>query len=90
MFLAAIGRFVHGAIVGQESPFPSPADGLYLIGYLLFLVGAIQFLRAREIQPDRDGWIDAFIVGAAFAVLEWVVVILPYLQRTTHPCRLEC
>ena len=85
MFLAAIGRFIHGIIIGAGSPFPSPADGLYLVGYLLFLVGAIQFLRARETQPDRDGWIDALIVGAAFAVLEWVVILLPYLQRTDAP-----
>ena len=85
MFLAAIGRFVHGIIIGTGSPFPSPADGLYLVGYILFLVGAIQFLRARETQPDRDGWIDALIVGAAFAVLEWVVILLPYLQRTDAP-----
>jgi diguanylate cyclase (GGDEF)-like protein/PAS domain S-box-containing protein len=82
MFGAAIVRYVHGEMIDQSGPLPSPADALFLSGYLLFLTAALQFLRARSTQPDRDGWIDAFIAAGAFGVLEWIIVILPYLQRS--------
>jgi diguanylate cyclase (GGDEF)-like protein/PAS domain S-box-containing protein len=85
MYVAALVRFVHGLLVNQEGPLPSPADALYLMGYASFAYGAFQFLRARSKRPDRDGWLDALIVSVAFVVLEWTIVILPYLQNTDVP-----
>src|SRR4029453_366661 len=51
MYAAALVRFVHGALIGEDGPLPSPADALYLLGYALFLSAAVQFLRARDKQP---------------------------------------
>jgi len=81
MYAAALVRFIHGLLIDQEGPLPSPADVLYLAGYASFAYGAFQFLRARSTRPDRDGWLDAVIVSVAFVVLEWSIVILPYLQN---------
>ncbi len=85
MYIAALVRFVHGVLIDAPGPLPSPADALYLTGYALFATGAFQFLRARSTRPDRDGWFDAVIASVAFMMLEWTIVILPYLQSAEVP-----
>src|SRR5215212_3514023 len=48
MYAAAVVRLVHGLLIGQSGPLPSPGDLLYLLGYASFAYGAFEFLRARS------------------------------------------
>lgn len=78
--LGALVRFAHGAITGAVDPLPSPADGIFLVAYALFILGGVRFYRYRVREPEHDGWLDAFIVAAAIGSLVWDVLLVPYLR----------
>lgn len=79
-FLGAITRFAHGRITGAADPLPSPADALFVIGYLLFILGGVRFYRYRVRERDPDGWLDSFILAAAVGFMVWDVLLIPYLR----------
>ena len=62
------------------SPFPSPADALYLTSYALIAAGFWCFVRARRGQGDREGVIDSLIFTVGFALLAWVLLMRPGLE----------
>lgn len=82
-FFGAITRFAHGTITGATDPLPSPADALFVVGYLLFILGGIRFYRYRVRERDPDGWLDAFILAAAVGFMVWDVLLIPYLRDTS-------
>jgi signal transduction histidine kinase len=59
----------------REAPVPSAADVLYLIGYPLLAVGL--GLLIRRVDPARRlaGLLDAAILCAGFALVQWVFLI---------------
>ena len=63
--------------VAGTSPFPSPADALYLIAYPLIVVGLVVLIRARKRGLDIAGLIDSGIVTVALGLLSWVVLASP-------------
>jgi diguanylate cyclase (GGDEF)-like protein/PAS domain S-box-containing protein len=66
-----------------ETPFPSPADGLYLIAYPLLFIGLAVLVRRHAPEADPFGFIDAVIVTTAFGLFVWSFVIDPYLADET-------
>ena len=79
IFAGAVGRVVHGTIIGVEQPLPSPGDILLVAGYGAFILGALEFLRRRSgAIRDWDSWLDALIVTAAIGVVVWVLLLEPY------------
>ena len=54
-----------------DQPFPSPADALYLAGYVLLAVGLGVLIRARGEGTDRAAMIDALIIAIGVGVLAW-------------------
>ncbi|MCB1258514.1 MAG: hypothetical protein KDB26_15490, partial [Microthrixaceae bacterium] len=77
-----IGRVIHGAIVGQEFPFPSPADALTLLTYPVFIFAILRIVKQRVGYITIDLTIDALVAGAAAAVVQWTLLIRPILQMT--------
>jgi diguanylate cyclase (GGDEF)-like protein len=65
----------------EVDPFPSPADGLYLLGYPLLAAGLLLLVRNRARDTDRAGLIDASIVATGVALLAWVYVIAPLTRE---------
>ena len=61
---------VYQSIYGDQ-PFPSPADALYLVGYVLLVGGLAVLIRARGEGADRGALIDALIVAIGLGVLAW-------------------
>jgi diguanylate cyclase (GGDEF)-like protein len=61
---------VYQSIYGDQ-PFPSPADALYLAGYVLLVVGLAVLIRARGEGADRAALIDALIIAIGLGVLAW-------------------
>jgi signal transduction histidine kinase len=89
LLLAGQACFVAGDLVFDvladvlhKQPFPSAADGLYLIGYPLFAAGLVGFVRARTPGRDRASLIDALIIGSAVAVVAWVFWIDRYADTS--------
>jgi signal transduction histidine kinase len=85
MLLAGQALWVVGDIVWswypafthRDLPYPSVADGLYLLGYPLLAVGLFLLVRTRKHGP-RDGWVDAGIVVSVFGWLLWELVLYLY------------
>ncbi len=81
----AIVRAVHGLIIDQDYPFPSVADAFSLLATVLFLVTIITIVRRRVGRITADLALDAIIGGLAAALVQWQLVLVPYLQTTTAP-----
>ncbi|WP_106211034.1 GGDEF domain-containing protein [Kineococcus rhizosphaerae] len=62
------------------SPFPSPADALYLTSYALIACGFWRFVRARRGQGDPEGFVDSLIFTVGFVLLSWVLLMRPGLE----------
>jgi signal transduction histidine kinase len=63
-----------------ETPFPSVADALYLLGYPLIAAGAVAIVRRRSPGRDRGALIDAVIISLGAGLLTWVFVAAPYTR----------
>lgn len=81
----AIVRAVHGAVIGHEYPFPSIADAFSMLATVLFLVTIVMIVRRRVGRITADLVLDAVIGAVAAALVQWQLVLLPYLQSTTAP-----
>lgn len=73
--LGDVGFTVFESVAG-EVPFPSFADGLYLLFYPLLFLMIGRFLAAVG-TPDRTAWVDASIWTIGVAALLWEPLIRP-------------
>lgn len=62
------------------SPFPSPADVLYLASYVLLATGFWFFVRSRSGEGDLEGFTDAAIFTVGCVLISWVVLMRPGLE----------
>lgn len=76
--LSALGDALwtaHEVVVGTDPPFPWIADGPYVLGWLIIVVGVGALVR----DPDRDRrlavTLDAGVVTLAGAVVLWLLVV---------------
>lgn len=83
----ALAVFVTGDIVydvltdvlGYQRPFPSVADGLYLMMYPLLGCGLLGLMRARSRERNLGLLLDALIITALCAP-PWLLLIEPYVR----------
>ena len=78
----ALGDVVWGSytISGEEAPFPSAADWLYLAGYPLLIAGGVLLLRPLGRAQGRLATIDAAVIAIGFAVPTWAFLIQPFTE----------
>jgi diguanylate cyclase (GGDEF)-like protein/PAS domain S-box-containing protein len=74
--LSALMRVVHGAMVDERYPYPSPADPVVFVGYGLIAAGGVSFLRARTKTPSIDAGVDAALV-TGLALFPLVTIVMP-------------
>jgi diguanylate cyclase (GGDEF)-like protein/PAS domain S-box-containing protein len=73
-------RGLQSAVTGVSYPFPSVADVPVAASYVL-LIAAMCVMVKRRLPPNiLDPALDAAVGGIAIAVLQWVTVIIPYVQ----------
>jgi diguanylate cyclase (GGDEF)-like protein len=58
----------------DEAPFPSPADGLWLGGYLFFYVGIVLLAKSRLPRLGARLWLDGLIAALTVAAISAAVV----------------
>lgn len=68
------------AIVVDADAFPTPADAVYLLGYLAVTTGVALLLHAGRRGGDPAGTLDALILTTALAVLSWVLLARPVIS----------
>ncbi len=57
--------------------YPSPADGVYLVAYVLMAAGLVVMVRRRVVNGDLAAVLDATILAAGAAVVAGVFVVAP-------------
>ena len=80
-----IVRTIDGIIRGVDYPFPSLADGFTLVSYALFLTAIVTIVHRRVHRFTLDPFLDAVVGGVAVAMLQWSIILIPYLQTTDAP-----
>ena len=81
----AIVRAIHGMIIGEKYPFPSVADVFTFLGTILFLVTIVMIVKRRVGRITSDLVLDAVIGGSAIALIQWQLVLVPYLRNPHAP-----
>jgi diguanylate cyclase (GGDEF)-like protein len=77
--LFVVGDVVYAVIdaVLHQNPFPSIADGFYLVGYPILAAGLLILIRGRISGRDRAGLIDAAIIATGLGLLSWTFLMKP-------------
>lgn len=65
-------RGIHGEIVGESQPMPSPADLIHVPAYVLFIFVAWRIHMSRAARRDIDAWLDAVAIVLATVIFLWV------------------
>jgi diguanylate cyclase (GGDEF)-like protein/PAS domain S-box-containing protein len=82
-FLGDVYTYSYPLVSGDEVPFPSAGDALYLLVYPALMTGVLLAVRRRNPQGDRAGVIDALIITVGMALLSWVFLMAPYVHDAT-------
>ena len=77
-FVAGDTVFLVYTLLGQETPYPSVADLLYLAGYPALGAGLLWMIRLRSPGRDTPSLIDATIATTGIAFLAWIFLVQPY------------
>jgi signal transduction histidine kinase len=72
--------YFHEWVLGVEMPYPSLADGFYLLCYPLLAAGLLLLVRGRAPGRDTASLIDATIITTGIGMLSWVFLIGPYVR----------
>jgi diguanylate cyclase (GGDEF)-like protein len=77
--LFVVGDVLYAVIdqVLHQTPFPSIADGFYLVGYPVLAMGLLILIRGRISGRDRAGLIDAAIIATGLGLLSWTFLMKP-------------
>ena len=67
-------------VLHQVNPFPSIADGFYLLTYPLFAAGLFLLIRGRSRTRDTASLLDGLIITLGLAFLSWTYLITPYFH----------
>jgi diguanylate cyclase (GGDEF)-like protein len=68
------------AIAVDPEAFPTPADAVYLVGYLAVMIGIALLIRAGRHGSDPAGTLDSLILTTSLAVLSWVLLARPTIE----------
>jgi diguanylate cyclase len=72
----------HLAELGDAAPYPSPADGFYLLFYPLVYVGLVLLLRRHARRFPSSLWLDGGIAALAVGALGAALVVPPVLAAS--------
>jgi diguanylate cyclase (GGDEF)-like protein len=59
------------------SPYPAPADALYLVGTTMAIAALAVVVRRRLSDRDHASVVEATIIAGAFALIAWVYLMKP-------------
>ncbi|MFD0569347.1 EAL domain-containing protein [Kitasatospora gansuensis] len=77
-----VAEVVQTEILKRVNPFPSIADGFYLLTYPLYAAGLLLFIRRRSAGRDRGSLLDALTFTSGLALLVWIYIVLPSAQNS--------
>jgi two-component system cell cycle sensor histidine kinase/response regulator CckA len=69
-------------LAGMPSPYPSIADGFYLVAYPLGVVGFVLYVRRRAGRHSSGVIKDATIFALLAGLSGWQLVVEPYIEAS--------
>lgn len=78
-------RAIHGLIVREPFPLPSPADLLHFPAYVLIAALLWRLYRSRSTRRDVDSWLDGIAIAHAIVIVAWVSFYGGFLQDASIP-----
>jgi diguanylate cyclase (GGDEF)-like protein/PAS domain S-box-containing protein len=67
-------------VLGEDNPFPSVADVLYLATFPLLAVGLLGLARSGAAGRDRASLLDALTLTFGLGLLSWIFLIEPHIR----------
>lgn len=83
--IAGLVRTAYGALIGVDSPFPSPGDAIALSGHLLLICGSILLGHLRSPDRNRAAILDGAIIAVALQTVVWAALLWPYMTDVSFP-----
>jgi hypothetical protein len=68
------------SVIGQEVPYPSPADLFWVFGYVPMGIGLLARIRTTPFKPTRSQWFVIWGVSALTVLVTFIFVFIPILQ----------
>jgi hypothetical protein len=66
--------------IGQEVPYPSPADLFWVFGYIPMGIGLLARIRATPFKPTRSQWLVIWGVSVLTVLITFVFIFIPIFQ----------
>ena len=82
--VGGVVRAVEAIIRGVDYPFPAFADLFSLAAFGLFIYAIYFVVRRRNPHLSLDPVIDALVGVVAVGIIQWTVIMLPYIKDPTH------
>lgn len=82
--VGGVVRVVEATIRKVEYPFPAIADLFSLGAFGLFLYSISFVIRKRNPHLSLDPILDALVGVVAVGIIQWTVILLPYIRDPTH------
>ncbi len=84
-WIGDVYTYSYRELANVQIPFPSFGDAVYLAMYPVMMVGLLLFVRRRNRQGDRPGFIDSLIMTLGLTLFSFIWLIAPYLHDRTLP-----
>jgi len=78
--VSAVTRLIHGVIIDESNPFPSPAEAPGYLGYVFIIAAARSFWKHRSLSRDTAAALDGLLIAAAAAVVIFSAILSEYLR----------
>lgn len=69
--------FWYSGAARDHYPFPGPADGFYLVGYLALISGVAWAVTIRQRDRQLGDLLDALLIGVGMGVPAWLLAVGP-------------
>jgi class 3 adenylate cyclase len=80
LFVAGDVTFGYYEHVAGTTPFPSPADALYLLAYPVLAAGLWLLVRQQSTRTEWTALIDAATVTVALGIVAWELLMVHYTR----------
>jgi hypothetical protein len=68
------------SILGEEVPYPSPADFFWIIGYIPLAIGLLTRMRTMPVKPNRSQTGLIWVVSVTTVIVTAIYIFIPIIQ----------
>jgi len=80
VLVSALTRMIHGAVIGQDNPFPSLAEIPGFLGYVCLIASCRSLWNRRTRSRDVEAALDGLLLASATAVVIFSAILADYIR----------